>query len=219
MAQPTSKEPPPAKVAFSPWRLSIGGNWQGGITSNFRDVSNIVQTNVPSLCGGGPCIPYNYERNIQGLGLSIGAGIRTKGLLEFHYTPVFRYDEIHFAEDNLKKKNKEFIVNHRLGVNKFFRGRDGQVNQYLGVSYTILNTGKRFNFYDSFHKQVSTLNLQFPSVTFSYGRSIYRNIYGEFQVFSLYKGLPHNHSRRYFMYGLSVYYNMNFSIKNIFSRK
>lgn len=206
----------PVKETLSPWRLSLGAYWQGGITSNLRDVSSIVQTYAPPLCGGGPCIPYNYERNMQGIGISIGAGVRIKDFLEFHYTPVLRYDEIHFAEDNLKRRHKEFIINHRIGINMLMRGH--RHNQYVGISYMIMNTGKQFDFYDSFQKQVATLHLQLPAVTFSYGRSIYRNIFSEFQVYSLYRGLPHNHTRRYFMYGLAIYYNLDFRMGNILQK-
>lgn len=83
----------------------------------------------------------------------------------------------------------------------------------------ILNTGKQFDFYDNIQNQMATLDLQIPAVTFAYGHSIYRNIYGEFQVYSLYKGLPHNHTQRFFMYGLSVYYNYDFSMKKTFNRQ
>jgi hypothetical protein len=31
-------------------------------------------------------------------------------------------------------------------------------------------------------------------------------------VHYLYKGLPHNHTRSYFLYGLTFFYNYNFSL-------
>lgn len=208
----------PLRKALSPWRVSVGGTWQGAPNTNFRNVSNIIRTYIPTVCGGGPCIPFNYERNIQGIGLSLGAAVRTKSLFELHYTPILRYDEIHFADLNPQKRYKEIIVNHRFGINKYFGGKEKQPNQYLGVSYMILNTGKQFDFYDSVRKQTATLDLQIPAVTFAYGHAIYKKFYGEFQVYSLYKGLPHNHSRRFFMYGLSVYYNYDFSMKGVFNQ-
>lgn len=78
----------------------MGGSWQGGPNTNFGNLSNIIPTYIPSMCGGGPCIPFNYERNIQGIGLIIGAAVRTKNLFELHYTPALRYDEIRFAHLN-----------------------------------------------------------------------------------------------------------------------
>ncbi len=111
------------------------------------------------------------------------------------------------------------IINHRVGINKYFRGKRNRPNQYLGVAYSIFNTGKKFNFFDSVRKQESELELQFPAVTFSYGHAIYKGLYGEFSINYLFKGIPSNHSGNYFLYGLSVYYNYGFSFKGIFSKK
>lgn len=158
-------------------------------------------------------MPYQYERNIQGLGLSLTAAIRTKNFYEFHYTPVLRYDEMHYADLNPGKKIRGLILNQRVGVNKYFKGKLGRPNAYLGVSYGLFNTGKKFEFYDSFFKKQAIFKTQFPAFIFSYGQRVYKQWFAGFDFHLLHKGLPHNHTRHFFMYGLNISYHHGFSKK------
>jgi hypothetical protein len=202
-----------AKKVWSSYRISAGLQWQGAITSNFIDFSAIQPTYLPLFCGGGPCMPYQYERNIAGFGLGLAGAVRTNNFFEFHYSPVFRYDEIHFTDIIEQKKVKGLIFNQRIGVNKYLKGKLGRPNSYLGISYGLFNTGKKFEFYDRNLKQYSTMHLQFPAVIFNFGHRVYKQWFAEFMVHYLYNGLPTNHTRVFFMYGLNISYHHGFSKK------
>jgi hypothetical protein len=203
-----------AKKVWSSYRISAGLQWQGAITSNLIDVSAIQPFNHPySICGGGPCMPYQYERNIAGFGLSLSGAVRTRNFYEFHYTLVLRYDEMRFADLNPGKKIRGLILNQHMGVNKYIKGKLGRPNSYVGVSYGLFNTGKKFEFYDSFFKNEATFKTQFPAFIVSYAHRVYKQWFTGFDFHLLHKGLPHNHTRHFFMYGLNISYHHGFSKK------
>jgi hypothetical protein len=186
----------------------IGAGWQGAITSNLIDFSHIIYAQNPAYCGGGPCMPYNYERNIQGLGFNAGLFlmINRTGLT---FSPHIRYDEIYFEfKGSNRISHKEFIFNPRIGFNYYlFAGRKSLHKQYLGLFLAYHNSGKKFTFYDSVTKTSKIFYLNFPTLGLCYGQSIVSNkIFGEMQLYYLYRGLPHNHLHPFFMYGISLYY-------------
>lgn len=182
----------------------------GALSSNGFNVSQIIYTHHPGYCGGGPCVPYNYESNLQGLGLTAGITYRVMKV-DFNFGVEMRYDDIYYSYDasqNIWTYYKEFIFNPKIGVQKWLGGF--RRPQYVGLCYKIVNTGKKFDFYDDVENTNKTFYLQTPSALVQYGRSIGETrIFGEVMLYYFFKGLPHNPYGPYFMYGLAVYYRFH----------
>lgn len=186
------------------FNFSGGIQFHGAISSNGFNISQIVVTNHPDYCGGGPCIPYAYEKNLQGLGVSPGIGLQM-AQIEVLFTPEFRYDEIYFSHDgNGWKSHKEFIFNPQLSVQRWFK--KAKRPSYVGLGYKIVNTGKDFDFYDNIEGEDKNFSLQVPAGIAYYGRAIGQSLFfWEFQLYYFYRGLPHNPYGPYFMYGVYFY--------------
>lgn len=138
---------------------------QGGL--NFQTtIMNFVDFKELAFSGNYPFVPYNYERNIQGLGLDAAVlyQLNDNGL-KLRYQFQGRYDETYYEVINSKTTpTRKVILNHSL---------------------ELLKNSKRNNWYTSFGVQVFNPFIKIPYQQLYAGENISLTFVG----YSIGKGL------------------------------
>jgi hypothetical protein len=169
-------------------------------------------------------IPYNYEKNIQGISLnpSINIFIRP-ARIAIEYAPNLRYDHLynvwsdscHLIQSEsgsrpmcyypLLEEVNDFIVDHnfnlfvRLGENKDKR------KTRIGFGLSIVNSGKDFTSQNG----QNYWNLSFATYNLALQIPIKKHFIVEPKVLYIPREFPYNPMRRYLSFSLRTFYTFN----------
>ena len=94
-----------------------------------------------------PGLPYDYRPGVNGTGLNLGLSVMANRLqLELKYTTLIRYDFLRW-EDNGSRDNT-FYFDHNFSLSKWFRFKTvpKERPKYVGVGYSLINTGGGFHY-------------------------------------------------------------------------
>lgn len=160
--------------------------------------------NFKSIVKSDWTIPYQYEKNIQGLGFNMGIQLNFNVFGAEYYSSL-RYDHTHFDFDRSGTNTevihvKEFIVDHNLN----FYLINNKVSYGLGIS--IVNTGEGFHF-------ENPLNVhRFQSIEFkTYNCFIVfpiKFIQVEFKASYIPNGMAYNTNEDYLSYSLRLFHKI-----------
>ncbi len=182
--------------------LSIGPSWESTLMNffNFKYIDTF----------GKICVPFNYERNIQGFGVSPSISLLYNPFkIGIDYTANVRYDYIHHVSSS-RKEIYEVITNHFVSVSKALPNRRNinKPNHLAGIGYGIINTNKSFIFNNTCTMNPEErFNLQFPVCAIFYRLPVGRHFYVEPKVNITLKGHPVNKDSQYIFYGLRIAYS------------
>ncbi len=180
--------------------FSMGPTWQSTMM-NFFDLKPINGTQQF-------CVPFVYEKNIQGVGFSPSISILSKkSRLGIDYTLNLRYDYIYHIFGANRQIN-EVITNNYFSVYKILNNKNKVLtNPILGVGYGIINTRKEFVFDNTCSGNSEELfDLQFSVLELYYQIPIGKSIFVEPKVNVTTNGHPINRKSQYAFYGLRVGY-------------
>lgn len=178
--------------------VSVGPTWQSTMM-NFFDLKPIYGTQQF-------CIPFNYERNIQGVGFSPSISIFSKSArIGVDYTLNLRYDYIYHIF-GMNKEVNEVITNNYFGIYKILNRRNNKsINHILGFGYGIINTKKSFVFDNTcIGNSNDRLNLQFSVLEIHYRIPIKKVIFIEPKMNITTNGHPINRNSQYAFYDLRL---------------
>jgi hypothetical protein len=157
-------------------------------------------------------MPYNYERNIQGLGLQAVLTYQVANQWAFSYVPTLRYDDLEINPDTIPGNYRQgLIVNHQFSIlrslgikNKFNR------NYKIGIGYSLFNSfNKAIKFYDPVYQIHFSIPLRFPAITIRYDIPLGKKLLLFPTANIIYKNFPNDPvpgNRRYAFYTVSVLY-------------
>lgn len=153
-------------------------------------------------------LPYNYEKNVQGIALDLGVQLNLFSI-GLEYNPRFRYDYVHGNYDIALHKRlpdtKDFLLDHN--VNIFFRRK-----LIYGTGLTIVNAGKGYWFenpvgFRRYH------HIEFMTYNIFVGLPIKKYLCLEFKAQYVPENFPINRHDDYIMYSLRAYYTFRSSDK------
>ena len=155
--------------------------------------------NFKGVIPADPTIPYDYERNVQGLSMNPGIQIRS-GFIGFEYYSNLRYDVVHGVIGVENQRVKEFIIDHNFNL-IFERKID------FGLGISIVNSGKGFEFINPVPRYH---NIEFKTYNAFVTVPIKKILYLEIKALYIPKDFPENPKGNYIMYSLRVYYKFDF---------
>lgn len=180
--------------------FSLGPTWQSTMM-NFFDLKPINGTQQF-------CVPFVYERNIQGIGFSPSISVLSKkSKIGIDYTLNLRYDYIYHVFATNQNIN-DIITNNYLSIYKVLnRTNNKSKNHIVGVGYGIINTRKNFIFNNTCSGNKRELfDLQFSVIDLHYQFPIREKIFIEPKVNITTSGHPINKESQYVFYGIRVGY-------------
>ena len=166
-----------------------------------------------------PRVPYNYEKNVQGLALNLGLQIYIFESIAIDYYPSLRYDYITHSFDPSKDRLlnvingdsvfgndspiyvKEFIVDHNFNI----LIKKGNIE--YGVGVTVVNYNKGFHYENPnplYH------NIEFLTYNVFINIPINKALMLEMKALYVPKDFPENPYEQYMMYSLRAYYKFDF---------
>ena len=156
--------------------------------------------NFDAVIPADPTKPYNYERNVQGLGINPGLQLQFK-LVGVEYYPSLRYDVIHSDVHIENKYTKGFLIDHN--INLFVKRKI-----LYGVGFSIVNDNEVYSFVNP---TLRYHNLEFKTYNFFVTVPIIKKIM-QLEIKALYvpKDFPENPDEDYIMYSLRAYYKFDF---------
>lgn len=153
-------------------------------------------------------LPYNYEKNVQGIALDLGVQLDVLSI-GLEYSPRFRFDYVHSNYDIALQEplpdTKDFLLDHN--VNIFFRRKI-----IYGTGFTIVNAGKGYWFenpvgFRRYH------NIEFMTYNLFVGVPVKKHLCLEFKAQYIPENFPINRQDDYIMYSLKAYYTFKSSNK------
>jgi hypothetical protein len=155
-------------------------------------------------------VPFDYERNIQGLGLNIGCLLQGD-LLGIEYYPSFRYDVTHFrfrppgstGVHYVTKDDyyKSFLVDHN--VNLLFRRKKLD----FGFGFSLVNAGKGFHFENPFPRYQ---RIEFKTYSAFVTIPIKKVVHLELKAHYIPERHPQNPYQKYMSYSIRLYHRFGF---------
>lgn len=189
---------PEKKLSLS---FAVGPSWQSTIMNffNFKRVFPFI------------CVPFNYERNIQGVGLAPSVSLLfNRNKLGIDYTTNLRYDHIQ-RTPNRQDEIKGLITNHFFSIFKeVTNGNNSKKTLFsYGVGYGLINTNLGFSFSNlCTGNKDDYINLQFPVYTVFARIPIKSGFFIEPKAHITANGHPLNKRAQYAFYSLRVAYKI-----------
>lgn len=183
--------------------LSVGPSWQSTLMNFF----NLKYVNT----FGTICVPFNYERNIQGIGVSPSISLLYNPYkIGIDYTTNIRYDYVNSVPGS-RKEIYEIITNHFISVFRELPNHQHRkkASRLIGIGYGVINMNKGFMFDNTCTRTPQErFALQFPVYTVFYRSPVGRHFYVEPKAQITTQGHPINRNSQYIFYGLRIAYNI-----------
>jgi hypothetical protein len=191
-------------------------SFEAGITwrSTMMNVFNLRRVDAFD-----PLTPFDYERHVQGLSLSLGAKLyHKKSQMGIGYAPTFRYDYVHgtfLGTANSRESEKyDFLTEHHFYLFRYFKWRyKSTKNSYIGLGLASMNLGKKYWIDNKINDTLFRFNpsflfdIQFMTIDLRYGIPVTKHWYIEPMAQLIPKTFPSNKERMFLMYSLRLLYN------------
>ena len=146
-----------------------------------------------------PTIPYDYERNVQGLSINPGIQIRS-GFIGIEYYSNLRYDVVSWVIGVENERIKDFLIDHNFNL-IFARKID------FGLGLSIVNSGKGFEFVNPIPRYH---NIEFKSYNAFVTIPVKKIFNLEIKALYIPKDFPENPEQKCIMFSLRIYYKFDF---------
>jgi hypothetical protein len=99
-----------------------------------------------------PRIPFNFEKNLQGMGTNIGIEYkRVPSNISFMYFTTIRYDHLRYGNNGSQGADMmRWFIDHNIALRYYVK------KCYLGIEMNKMNSGASFDYYDASHDQLTT---------------------------------------------------------------
>ena len=169
---------------------TAGITWRSTATSFF---------NFKGIMPSDPTIPYDYERNVQGLSMNPGIQIRS-GFIGIEYYSNLRYDVVSGVIGVENERIKDFLIDHNFNL-IFARKID------FGLGLSIVNSGKGFEFVNPIPRYH---NIEFKSYNAFVTIPVKKIFNLEIKALYIPKDFPENPEQKCIMFSLRIYYKFDF---------
>ena len=167
-------------------QFTTGFTWRSTVM-NFFNLKEVIPAD--------PTQPYDYERNVQGLGLNPGLLISSH-VISLEYYSNLRYDVVYSRIGMENVYVKDFLMDHNFNISMIRK-------LTYGVGISIVNFGKGYAFVNPIPRYQ---NIEFTTYNFLVAFPINKLMNLELKALYIPKDFPENPVEKYITYSARVYH-------------